>query len=128
MQPTNIVSAYQSHMAFNNKTVETNKTVDNCFTLKNVEVQTLSKFYKLLKKSDCKFELFDGYYIGYKIKQISKEFDLLRFSNELVINIELKSPLDEDKKIKKITEQMSQNYYYLNFFGQNCIYIHIYRR
>lgn len=59
MQPTNIVSAYQSHMAFNNKTVETNKTVDNCFTLKNVEVQTLSKFYKLLKKSDCKFELFD---------------------------------------------------------------------
>lgn len=118
MQPTNIVSAYQSHMAFNNKTVETNKTVDNCFTLKNVEVQTLSKFYKLLKKSDCKFELFDGYYIGYKIKQISKEFDLLRFSNELVINIELKSPLDEDKKIKKIAEQMSQNYYYLNFLDK----------
>lgn len=34
MQPTNIVSAYQSHMAFNNKTVETNKTVDNCFNFK----------------------------------------------------------------------------------------------
>lgn len=40
MQPTNIVSAYQSHMAFNNKTVETNKTVDNCSDCRQTTIQT----------------------------------------------------------------------------------------
>ncbi|MCH5185646.1 MAG: DUF2075 domain-containing protein [Oscillospiraceae bacterium] len=118
MQPTNILSAYQGCMAFKNKKVDTNKKINNYFTLKEVEVQTLSKFYELLKKSNCEFELFDGYYIGYTIKQISKEFDLLRFSDKLVIDIELKSHLDNDEKIEKITKQMSQNYYYLRFLGK----------
>lgn len=105
-------------MAFNNKTVETNEKINDYFKMKNVEAKTLSKFYELLKKSGCDFKIFDGYYIGYTIKQISKEFDLLRFGDELVINIELKSPLDEDKKIKKITDQMHKNYYYLKFLGK----------
>lgn len=118
VQPTNIISAYQGRMAFNNKTVETNEKINVCFKMKNVEAKTLSKFYEFLKKSDCDFKIFDGYYIGYTIKQISKEFDLLRFGNELVINIELKSPLDENKKIKKITDQMHKNYYYLKFLGK----------
>lgn len=118
MFPTNIISAYQSRIAFDNKTIETSEKVSKHFTLKTVEAQTLSKFYELLKNENCKFELLDGYYIGYTIKQISKEFDLLRFSNDLVINIELKSPLEDDKKIKKITDQMYKNHYYLKFLGK----------
>lgn len=118
MQSTNIISAYQSHIAFSQNTLETSEKIKDYFNMKTVEVQTLSKFCELLNNYDCEFAIYDGYYIGYKIKQISKEFDLLRFSDEMVINIELKSPLDEDIKIKKITEQMHKNYYYLKFLNK----------
>ena len=30
---------------------------------------------------------FDGFYVGYTIQQINKEFDLLRFSSNYVLNI-----------------------------------------
>lgn len=46
------------------------------------------------------FDVFDGYYVGYSIKQISKEFDLLRLSKDLVIDIELKSDLGSDNNVK----------------------------
>lgn len=123
MQPTNIISVFQGHKAFNDRTIETTKKTNDYFTMKKVEIQTLSKFYELLKRSTNEFKIFDGYYVGYTIKQISKEFDLLRFSDKKVINIELKSQLSEDIKIKKITDQMHKNYYYLKFLGKEvCIY------
>lgn len=118
MLPTNLISAYQGRIAFDNKMIVPNKKSSEYFTLKTVEAQTLAKFSALLKNANCGFELLDGYYIGYTIKQISKEFDLLRFGKNLIIDIELKSPLAEDKKIKKITDQMSQNHYYLKFLGK----------
>lgn len=67
--------------------------------------------------------LCDGYYVGYSIKQISKEFDLLRFSDDLVIDIELKSELglDASKKMKKISTQMEQNHYYLTSISKNVL-------
>lgn len=123
MQPTNIMSAYQSYAAYINGTIEADATIKNYFPLKKVEAKTLFKFYQTLKNLDCEFKLFDGYYIGYTIKQISKEFDLLRFGNKTVINIELKSHLDENRKINKITEQMHKNYYYLKFL---CMTVSIY--
>ena len=49
--------------------------------------------------------------MGCSIQQISKEFDLLRFSDDLVINIELKGKLEESVKLDKITTQMLQNHY-----------------
>lgn len=36
------------------------------------------------------YSAFDGYYVGYAIKQIGKEFDLLRFGDDKILNIELK--------------------------------------
>lgn len=44
----------------------------------------------------------------------------------MVINIELKSHLDESIKYEKITKQMKQNYYYLKFLGKRiCLYTYI---
>lgn len=58
--------------------------------------------------------LFDGYYLGYCIPQINKEFDLLRFGSEYIVNIELKT-LSEASKIEK---QLIANRYYLQALGQ----------
>ncbi|HHX69966.1 MAG TPA: ATP-binding protein [Gallicola sp.] len=57
---------------------------------------------------------YENYFVGYKIPQISKEFDLLKISDESVINIELKSKFDETK----IKRQLLQNKYYLESIGK----------
>ncbi|MBQ4515649.1 MAG: DUF2075 domain-containing protein [Clostridia bacterium] len=119
MNPTNLISAYQGAIAFQNKTVYISRKLD--VGLKAAEAKTLAKLYEILKSYDDSFKILDGYYIGYTIKQISKEFDLLRFSNETIIDIELKAPLDEQIKVQKITEQMRQNYYYLKFLGKDVL-------
>lgn len=54
--------------------------------------------------------LFNDYLVGYKIKQIGKEFDLLRVGDDSIVNIELKSQLNIDD----IKEQCQKNYYYLS--------------
>lgn len=46
---------------------------------------------------------------------------MLRFSSDTVINIELKSKLEEKIKIKKITKQMEKNYYYLKFLHRKIL-------
>ena len=56
----------------------------------------------------------DNFYIGYKIPQIGKEFDLLKFGKDSIINIELKSESGEDQ----ILSQLLRNKYYLSFIGR----------
>ncbi len=63
-------------------------------------------------------DIFDGYYIGYKIPQISKEFDLLRITKNSVINIELKSGASEES----VKKQLIQNKYYLDSLRKEKIY------
>ena len=116
MKPVNIISAYNSGMLEIGK-----KELTKGFELSVHESGTLSRFVDLLKKQDARSICFSGYYVGYSIKQISKEFDLLRFSEELVINIELKGPLDEERKLEKISRQMNQNYYYLKSLGKRVL-------
>lgn len=60
------------------------------------------------------FGRFDQYYVGYTIPQISREFDLLRFGKNDIINIELKRESTEDK----IKRQLVRNKYYLEFLGK----------
>lgn len=53
----------------------------------------------------------DEFYVGFRIKQISKEFDLLRFGKHSIINVELKQRSNEEK----IKKQLMENRYYLKF-------------
>lgn len=57
---------------------------------------------------------FNDFYVGYKIQHISKEFDLLRFGDNYVINIEIKSESNQDK----ILTQLSRNRYYLQHINK----------
>lgn len=61
---------------------------------------------------------FDGFFVGYTIGQIGKEFDLLTFGSDLTINIEIKSELKVAKKEEKILKQLRVNNYYLKFLGR----------
>lgn len=56
----------------------------------------------------------NNFFVGYKIKQISKQFDLLRIGENSIINIELKRTSTEPK----IEKQLTQNRYYLGFLGK----------
>ena len=83
----------------------------------------------LIAKCDIHFPKMNGFYFSYHIPQISKEFDILRISENAVLNIELKSgniPLSEAQ------EQLRRNQYYLGhlqkkaflftFFRDNRLY------
>lgn len=54
---------------------------------------------------------FDNFYLNYSIPQIGKEFDLLRFGTQSVVDIEIK----RSASIEKITKQLVRNEYYLSF-------------
>lgn len=94
-------------------------------SLKKREADTLKLLCEQLSDNNVKsFDRLDGYYIGYIISQISREFDLLRFSDNSVMNIELKSDLSEysdDDKKEKILKQMKQNYYYLKALNKEVL-------
>lgn len=55
-------------------------------------------------------KLFEGFFYSYNIRQIAKEFDLIKANNEEVINIEIKSGYKDDDDIIK---QLKQNLVYL---------------
>lgn len=67
--------------------------------------------------SVCKF---NGFYFGYSIPQIGKEFDLLKISNkkDAILNIELKSEMKPEAELKK---QLKMNRYYLSHITKNIL-------
>ncbi|MBD3107173.1 DUF2075 domain-containing protein [Bacillus sp. AGMB 02131] len=88
--------------------------------IKDSEIEDLNslmiKLYEFLKVKHI--DIFDGYYVGYTINQIGKEFDLLRFGENNIINIELKKEHTGEERIKK---QLLRNKYYLSFLGQKVL-------
>ena len=86
--------------------------------IKDSEVEDLSKFVKEVKSINPNMSNFDMFFVGYVIPQISKEFDLLRFDNDSVLNIEIK----RESPPEKIKKQLEQNKYYLSFIDRriNC--------
>ena len=81
------------------------------FELKIEEVEQISKFIKNLKIQN---KYFCNFYLGYTIPQIGKEFDLLRFGKNYILNVEIKSIL----KMDDAKEQLIKNRYYLASLGK----------
>jgi hypothetical protein len=82
--------------------------------IKDAEIEDLRSLAKALTDIECSIGAIDRFYVGYKIPQIGKEFDLLRFNQKSIINIELKNNSTEDK----IKKQLIRNKYYLSFIGR----------
>ena len=115
MRTQNLISVYQGLNAVNSNSLN---IAERYKCLKVNEIETLKVLCNRFKFEHADYEIFNGYIIGYTIPQISKEFDLLRFGECLVVNIELKGLLSDDIKIEKILSQMRKNYYYLKFLDK----------
>lgn len=72
---------------------------------------------KLLDNTNLSENQADGYVYSYLIPQLNKEFDLLKITNNICINIELKGSMIEHEKIKK---QLIQNKHYLKILNRKC--------
>lgn len=86
----------------------------NGINIKMAELQDLEKLIQTITVVGANARDLDEFYIGYKIPQIGKEFDLLRFGQDTIVNIELKS----DSTPQKIKAQLLRNNYYLSFLGR----------
>ena len=104
MKTSNLISVYLGLNVLDQLGVSNEASAKSALKISKDEGKTLKQFCDGLSSVNSSLELFDGYYVGYSIKQIGKEFDLLRFCDDAIINIELKGELDEDVKISKITK------------------------
>lgn len=115
MKPQNLVSVYQGAAALEKISTSVEKKFK---VLKSHEIRNLNSMCNILQTCGCNLSDFDGFFVGYTIGQIGKEFDLLTFGFEFTINIEIKSELKVAKKEEKILKQLRVNNYYLRFLGR----------
>lgn len=116
MKTKNLTSVYQGDYA-----IESLNDSNEIQTLKPHEIRNLNSFCDIMRKNGCTISTLDGFYVGYTIKQITKEFDLLRFGKDFVLNIEIKSELKIANKSDKILKQMQRNYYYLKILDLSVL-------
>lgn len=86
---------------------------------KEHEISSLKLLVDRLIKEGITLEAFDGFFFGYSIPKIGKEFDLLKFEADSVLNIELKS---QKVPINQIEDQLLRNRYYLSHLGTNNLF------
>ena len=92
-------------------------------TVKKHEIESLQGLANVLTDVGATPRELDGYYFSYTIPKIGKEFDVLRISEEFVLNIELKYVNVGEKEI---AEQIRRNEYYLKSLGKKyfiCTYV-----
>lgn len=86
------------------------------------EQESLIKLVDVIMEQNLHFDDFmsdlEGFYFGFEIGHISKEFDLLKLGSDLsyILNIELKS---QPIKPERIGKQLKQNKYYLGHICRN---------
>lgn len=84
-------------------------------SIKTDEIEDISKLIKLLYEIGASpLNIFENYYLGYTIPQISKEFDLLRFGENYIVNIEIK----KESSSEKIIKQLELNSHYLSHINK----------
>lgn len=113
MKSINLISLVQAHSAL--APAEYSAYIQHYgIDIKNNEVEDLRHLASNMHEVLPFINIFHDFYVGYKIQHISKEFDLLRFGSNYIINIELKNS-SEEAKIKK---QLQRNKYYLSHINK----------
>ncbi|MFJ7023953.1 DNA/RNA helicase domain-containing protein [Pseudomonas aeruginosa] len=113
MKPVNIYSLLQAKLSLNDDSFNS-YLKHHSIDIKKAEIKDLAALANALQGAGSRVRDFNGFYVGYKIPQIGKEFDLLRFGRSAIINIELKSNCEPEK----IQAQLLRNKYYLSFTGK----------
>lgn len=96
-----------------NKETITYFAVGQC---KKHELEDIKTLCSVMQNHSKELQIFENYYVGYKIPQIGEEFDLLKIGSNAVVNIELKH---EEIKEDKIIKQLQQKYHYLSAIRDN---------
>ena len=85
---------------------------DKKIYVRSHEFESVKALVEVLTQDDVPIEWMEGFFFSFSIRQISKEFDLLKINpGRYVLNIELKSEPVEEEDILK---QLRQNRYYLS--------------
>lgn len=82
--------------------------------IKDYELDGIEGLINNIFKHTADITVTSNYYLGYSIPQIGKEFDLLRFGTNYLVNIEIKTKSSPEKILK----QQVKNKYYLSFLGK----------
>ena len=127
MKPINIISILQAHHNLSKPLFQKLMNfygIDPIKGIRDYELNCIRLLFKELTEINPSITYADGFYLGFSIPQIGKEFDLLRFGNNSIINIEVKVTCTADK----ILSQLIRNQYYLSFLNQEVhIYAYIYK-
>lgn len=113
MRDINLISLTQAHDSLKEEDFKSFLMLHGTM-LKKGEIDDLTSLVNEIENIADSITIFDAFYIGFKIPQIGKEFDLLRFSDETIINIELKKTCTKERA----REQLIRNQYYLRFTGR----------
>ena len=85
---------------------------DKKIYVRSHEYESVKALVEVLLQDGVPIEWMEGFFFSFSIRQISKEFDLLKINpGKYALNIELKSEPVEEKDILK---QLRQNRYYLS--------------
>ncbi|WP_197258896.1 hypothetical protein [Paenibacillus dendritiformis] len=110
MLPINLISLYQAYRSLDLEQFQNYLKVFDIELKKEQEREDVAQLIEALIAESWRFSEYHDFYIGYKIPQISKEFDLLRLGENYHIDIEIKHQSTTDKILK----QLQENQYYLN--------------
>lgn len=108
MQPVNLYSLLSVRNTFEEDIYQVTADLFGV-SLKESELNDLIELVKSF--FEVKYYNLEYFYVDFKIPQINCEFDLLRISNESIVNIELKRTL----KTEKARKQLLEHKFYLNF-------------
>ena len=90
------------------------KQINHIEEVKDTEIEAINKIFTKFKELEpsCMDGPFSGYFLGTKYTGVvSEEFDILRFSSQKIINIELKSTQISEERILR---QLKKHSYLLN--------------
>lgn len=126
MKSVNLLSVIEAYKSLNSVLFQ--KFMNNFGILVNdkrgirdYELDCIENFVNNLLNEGEDVIVTTNFYLGYSIPQIGKEFDLLRFGDNYIINIEIKT----ECTVENILKQQKKNQYYLEFLEKD-IYIYTY--
>jgi hypothetical protein len=123
MKPINVLSIIQGHRSLSTPLFQKlmiSYGIDPIKGIRDYEIDGIESLFVELFNCNSDVSCSDSFYLGFSIPQIGKEFDLLRFGKDDIINIEIKSEFNFDK----IYKQQIRNNYYLSFLKKD-IYIYL---
>lgn len=116
MKPVNLLSLANAKSKLDDNTFQSYKSHFG-IDIDDDELQDGASLVSELHSILGSVRIVEGFYVGYEINQINVEFDLLRFGEDEIINIELK----RKNTGSKMEKQLLRNKYYLGFRGKKVL-------